>query len=692
MRKQINILCLCLIISLLFIPEFASARRDISDSVKPDSSVEMDTAELNEKRIRVKKSAYNILETTRPLCGQNLRNELGFRVKWVEPEEGKQQNHGVWNVTHIFPGSAADQSKLSQGQQIISGDSDLNLFETNKVPEKNQPRQINLKLNNTKTPVSISAQRICDITFQIEPTDGLNIQANDYRITLTRGLLEEISSPDALKGLIAHQIAHLVLEHPSERQIGRLIGKAADIGLLAVGVPTFGILGYAGSNLEEQEQEQVADRLAVVILAKSDGISDEMIRIWEEVKANHPNDFFGRDYLTSSYIADAFIEDHILDDHPVSRERMENLRRWANAIRRSDPERLSLDLENFDSDQPQFVDDGSWEQIVQKPEIPLPEQKNLPTRERDSEDSSSEIPPTALSRTISQEQHRIRRANVIPEPETAGPDQHPSPVRTVSSPERQPEMIEIPDQPRKKTRNMAPKWTTPQIMVSKGSRRKNLTADSGSTSRRSAEIHSPSQSISFHLTAATGERGVELDNPIFNTDLMDTRGSNSAASEEVSGAKIKKLNDRKKTIVRRVPEAETDLVEETPTKVDMAADETDSNTGDVPKNQENRANSRNRNSVNQRQEIPQISHNRKEWYTIQLISLSDKDRARKFVEQIPVNREKIQIWPHQSEDGSTFYRVRLGVLDSRPQAKQYALKLERNGKIEGNYWISKVYR
>jgi len=177
LKKWIQILGLCSLIILLFAPESTSANRGMTNSEKPESSVQADTVALYDKKIKVEKLASGLLHTVRPLCGDNLRNELGFRVKSVEPGKEQSGNNKVWEITHIFRGSPADVSELSEGQRITSGDSTLNLLQTDNELTQNQPRQIKIQPISSSKSITISAERICDIRIKIEPSDGMNIKA-----------------------------------------------------------------------------------------------------------------------------------------------------------------------------------------------------------------------------------------------------------------------------------------------------------------------------------------------------------------------------------------------------------------------------------------------------------------------------------------------------------------------------------
>jgi len=197
------------------------------------------------------------------------------------------------------------------------------------------------------------------------------------------------------------------------------------------------------------------------------------------------------------------------------------------------------------------------------------------------------------------------------------------------------------------------------------------------------------QPFQLQLTRAGDDERPAHYNPTFDTDLLNSGGLAILNPGRLSPGATRNSRGSGGTVVQGETDGETDSADKEP--VENVADVKVVKSKEISGNRQKFADSRVQDAANG-EDMPRISPGRKEWYTIQLISLSDKNRAQQFVDQIALSEEKIQIWTHKTEDGSTFYRVRLGVLDSRPEARKYAQRLAENGKIEKDYWISKVYR
>ncbi len=120
------------------------------------------------------------------------------------------------------------------------------------------------------------AQRLASATGETPAADLLVIDAeveNAFalpggKVVILRGLIERMLSPDELSGVLAHELAHLALDHPTQSLV-EAVGLDALISLMAGGGAA-GTLGDAGGLLirlaHSRRQEAEADRMALATL------------------------------------------------------------------------------------------------------------------------------------------------------------------------------------------------------------------------------------------------------------------------------------------------------------------------------------------------------------------------------------------------------------------------------------------
>ena len=86
-------------------------------------------------------------------------------------------------------------------------------------------------------------------------------------IVINDGLLQKINSSEALAGVIAHELAHIELEHSKEALVRETIIKSI-ASISSEKFSTF-FLSHLGSSLGSQQNEKEADELAAEVLRKN---------------------------------------------------------------------------------------------------------------------------------------------------------------------------------------------------------------------------------------------------------------------------------------------------------------------------------------------------------------------------------------------------------------------------------------
>lgn len=131
--------------------------------------------------------------------------------------------------------------------------------------------------------------------------------APGYHIVIMKGLIDSASSPDEVAGVLAHEMAHALLHHPTS-------GLISQAGLKIIIASTFGDFPEIGLSLVNfkysRTNEFDADRLGVKILNDAHLSADGLTRFFETIVENYGEmDTFSKYFST----------------HPPGQERMQKV-------------------------------------------------------------------------------------------------------------------------------------------------------------------------------------------------------------------------------------------------------------------------------------------------------------------------------------------------------------------------------
>jgi hypothetical protein len=118
--------------------------------------------------------------------------------------------------------------------------------------------------------LELAAARACPTIFQVVPEGTMNAEADGRYVQIATDLVALAQSDDELAAVLAHELAHNILNHRAE--LDRL---RVDRGLLA------GI----GRNARLVRQTEVeADRLSIYLMARAGYTAERAILFWQRVR------------------------------------------------------------------------------------------------------------------------------------------------------------------------------------------------------------------------------------------------------------------------------------------------------------------------------------------------------------------------------------------------------------------------
>ncbi len=132
-----------------------------------------------------------------------------------------------WFVLTVVPGSAADKAKVRTGQSA----------------------------ENLKIPAFVQHPKFCWAKITVVARDDMYAATDGKNIQISAALIQQTRDDDELAALLAHELAHVVLEHPSALKSKRSIARV-------------------------KSTERDADRLSVWLMARAGYDPMAAVRFW----------------------------------------------------------------------------------------------------------------------------------------------------------------------------------------------------------------------------------------------------------------------------------------------------------------------------------------------------------------------------------------------------------------------------
>jgi predicted Zn-dependent protease len=167
------------------------------------------------------------------------------------------------------------------------------------LPEKNVA-VLSIERGGQRLEVSVTPQNVCRSRVELAPGNAINANANGLVAQISGRLVNWVQSEDELALVIAHEMAHNLLDHPK-----RLNEKSALSGLAT----SLGLSGRA-----QRQMELDADRMGI-IMAASAGYNYKIAPdFWARLNSNAP---------LATFLATT---------HPTTRARRENAQRVVDEL------------------------------------------------------------------------------------------------------------------------------------------------------------------------------------------------------------------------------------------------------------------------------------------------------------------------------------------------------------------------
>ena len=255
---------------------------------------------LLEQQARLWNVSYPILAANSGVCREKTRTHFGF-VAWTRWDI--DQRYGVspirlddrLRVVHILPGSPAAASGMIAGDQIErvglheipkgkTASTALELLIHRKAVS-GATQTFDVRRGDKRLTLEMEPSLRCDFDLIVTESEYINEFNYGQSIYLTDGLMRYFSDDNHLAAVIAHLVAHVLLEH--ETIEGKLTGPTDDLERVTVSesdkkdIKQFGtLLGvHPHSDLEEIQ----ADQVALELLVRADYPMEGLIEVWQHL-------------------------------------------------------------------------------------------------------------------------------------------------------------------------------------------------------------------------------------------------------------------------------------------------------------------------------------------------------------------------------------------------------------------------
>lgn len=259
-------------------------------------------ATLQDRLYRV---AGPLLTNNTDLCKASARNLLGFTAKnrySYSPEyaAAAQKALGLSDrlqVMGVLSPSGAERAGVRRGDILLT-------VEDQGLPEganaerqaatilaplvtKRSAVQLTVLRNGGAVPLNVPLTYACGFGVELGNTDAVNAWSDGYRVLVTRGMMNHARTDDELAYVMAKELAHNILAHPSRTKQSATLGGIID-NLTRIRPDTSGMSGMAGVKPMPQDMDAMADRLALYLLARANYSLDQVIPFWQRTASQYP--------------------------------------------------------------------------------------------------------------------------------------------------------------------------------------------------------------------------------------------------------------------------------------------------------------------------------------------------------------------------------------------------------------------
>jgi hypothetical protein len=265
--------------------------------------------------VRLHDVAFPLLVAAADWCTLDQEQTYGFLIVEVTPANGQievESRQGV-SVAYVHPQSPAASAGVMPGDRLIrinervvvgmSAEEVLQLTRRMTVA-RIQPLQLEVVREGFRHTLSLMAVPACKFSIQLVESDQINGIADGRHIGVTTGAVRFVGSEDELAWVVAHEIAHNVLNHSQNVRLRVMLNTFLSA---TTGVPG----DLAGTMPPRRSLEARADYVGAYIVARAGYDVRAIKQFWrrlERLRSRATTSEIDRDHLTTAERLAAFEE------------------------------------------------------------------------------------------------------------------------------------------------------------------------------------------------------------------------------------------------------------------------------------------------------------------------------------------------------------------------------------------------
>ncbi|WP_353155603.1 M48 family metallopeptidase [Herminiimonas fonticola] len=259
---------------------------------------------ITNQQDRLYRVAAPLLVSNAPLCKGNARNLIGFSAKnkysFSEDYVSAAQSLGFderLQVMGVLNNSGAARAGIKRGDILMT-------VEGTAIPQgpnaerhaaailgplvsKRSSVKLGLVRNGTNTSATVPLTLACGFGIELGNVDNVNAYADGRRVLITRGMLNFARNDTELAYVLAKELAHNALGHPTRQRVNATAGGIID-NLIRIAPDTSTLGGSGGILATPQELDAAADTLALYMLVRAGYNIDGAAAFWQRLAAQYP--------------------------------------------------------------------------------------------------------------------------------------------------------------------------------------------------------------------------------------------------------------------------------------------------------------------------------------------------------------------------------------------------------------------
>lgn len=287
-------------------------------------------------------AAYPLLKAAVPLCPSDRSPTLGLDPvnKYSLSKSMRpilEASYGIGEelvILTIPPGSPAEQAGLRKWDRIVTleGEAPTTGHKATEAWREMENRllagkdvvTLTIEREGVQSDLQLQPDEICNYMVYENFSSDVNAYASGEAVMLTAGMLRFVENDEELSLVLAHEIAHNVMEHMAARQSNYSAGSVLDIVAAVAGVNTGGAFSTLGAASYSKSFETEADYVGLYIMAMAGMPIEDAPALWRRMAATQTS--------SSGFLA----------SHPTTSERYVALGEAIEEIQAKQQQKLAL--------------------------------------------------------------------------------------------------------------------------------------------------------------------------------------------------------------------------------------------------------------------------------------------------------------------------------------------------------------